>query len=131
MISAEDTVVSLVGNSGLATIGTDLFAGPVRPPGGYIPKQVIFVLEATGGREPQVIHNEQRGYMRRPGVQVRVRAESYESGYTLAEDVWQALADVTSPAPWTQMRMQQSAPIYTGRTEDELFHWSINVELIG
>lgn len=133
MRSAEDTVAALIGNAGYGVQGVDLFTGPVRAAKESVPAEAVFVAEGagTGGTPPRWIHNESKDLMRGIPVQVRVRDVTYGSGYERAQNVWATLATVRTPGGWTQMTMSQSSPLYIGRTDDELFHWSINIELIG
>lgn len=126
-------MAALIGNAGYGVREVDLFTGPVRPVKETMPAVAVFVGEGvgTGGTPPRRIHNESKDLMRGIPVQVRIRDTNYGSGYERAQNVWATLATVRTPGGWTQMSMSQSSPLYIGRTDDELFHWSINLELIG
>ena len=111
------------------TLGTNLFAGPIRPFSPSSDAQVFCLLRP--GRSDEVFHEESSGAFRHlayPSVQVFVRsATTFQSGQVLAESIFEAInhKPVVGYVEWS---ITSSAPIYLGREDDQHHEWSINVD---
>ena len=113
---------------GSYTLGTNVFAGPVRPSGATVPKRAVFVL--TSGGEPSVPYRETAvpyTEKKAPRVQARIRcdAEDFAVGEALAVSVRDA-ANFLPPSGYIECRAVESSPNYLGRDPEALHEWSVN-----
>lgn len=115
----------LNGQAGLVT-GTNLFNGPVQPPGNGIPVKAVFVIVA-GGNPPEGFLNSSTLRRRKTRVQVRVRGEKakYDAGLIFARSVWDAVHYAVA-TDFIDVRVEQADVLYLG--EDDAYNpeWSIN-----
>jgi len=121
------------------TVGTNLFAGPMRPYSkaseGGMPHQAIFCLE-TGGKPPTTYKNAQGdGYqlhmLEYPTVQIAVRSDPF--GFLAARNLCAAIMDtvnrVNPDALYIDSQVNDGSPNYLGTDDDGHHMWSINVDL--
>lgn len=110
-------------NSTALTVGTNLFYGLVRSVSSDCPAESVFVM-ASGGRQPARVFGSS-GEIRYPRIQVRIRSDTFQNGYTLAQTVFGILQSAT-PTNYMDVVAQQSEPTFLGADERGLMHWSIN-----
>lgn len=121
-----DIATAIAARVGTLTLGTNVFAGPVRPS----PDEAVFVL-ASGGGQSVPYRGTDTGsgpdQLRNPSVQVFVRSanEDYASGAALSRTVRNAL-DCREPTGYVDVRAQQSAPIYLEKDDEGRHRWSLN-----
>lgn len=119
----KDITDYLDSNSTALTVGTNLFYGLVRSVSSDCPVESVFVM-ASGGRQPARVFGSS-GEIRYPRVQVRVRSNTFQSGYSLAQTVLGILESAT-PTNYMDVEAQQSEPTFLGADERGHHHWSIN-----
>ena len=120
-------IAQLLQDAGVATLGIDLFTGPMRPAGEGAPAQCVFV-RSTGGL-PADRFFVQLDEVRYPTVQVRVRSPSYQQGMDLARAVY-AAAQSARPAGYMDVVCNQSEPLYMEQDANRHHHWALNFELM-
>lgn len=112
------------------TVGTNLFTGPMRPAGGGMPGEAVFVL-AQGGPSPTVYADGGAGHtLREPAVQILCRGESGAGALAGATDQADAILEVVelfTPADAIQALAVESAPNYLGTDEQGRHLHSINL----
>jgi len=74
------------------TLGTNLFLG--REPAD--PDTCVTLYESAGRAPADMMGDGTAPALARPGVQARVRAASYSTATSLADDVWQALSKISN-----------------------------------
>jgi len=126
-------VATRLGAAGIGlTLGTNLFAGPVRAyVDGTVPHQSVFCL-ATGGPPPEPFCGDPTNKdFRRSKVQVRTRSnlEDFDGGQTLTRNTRNAIHKA-SVVGYVDVEVLESEPNYLGKDEDGHHEWSINVELM-
>lgn len=116
-------------------LGKNLFHGPVRAVKDGAPAEAVFVL-LGGGPAPEDFHDT-GSFMRRPQVQIRVRAGkgdgtrvdgSYGNGLDLARRIWNAV-QFANVDGYTETVNLASEPAYLGRDKDGFHEWSMNAEM--
>ena len=120
-----DLATAIATRVGTLTLGTNIFAGPVRPS----PDEAVFVL-ASGGAGPIPYRETDTGggpdQLRRHAVQVFVRSanEDYAGGAALSRVVRNAL-DCREPTGYVDVRARQD-PIYLEQDDEGRHRWSLN-----
>lgn len=125
----EKDMRAVLAAAGLGLVGgTDMFRGRVVDRPG-VPARAVFV-QATGGTQALEYQDESGVAMRLPSVVVRVRSDpgDYDNGFTLADDVMNAL-HMRPPAGYTEVTADQSAPVYIEEDDTGRHHWSVNLSL--
>ena len=105
---------------------SNCFVGPVRPVSAQIPHNSVFCL-STGGRASDRVHSD-LSELRYPTVQIRVRHNTFSSGYTFVKEIYDALFNANINGYW-DIRLLQSEPVFILQDENSNYHWSINVEM--
>jgi len=111
-------------------VGTTVFVGPVRAAKDGVPSKAVFCLNRGGpGPEPYTDGGVGADFWTSE-VQVRVRGEARktESGETFARSVRDAI-HTASIAPYFEIRVLESEPIYLAEDDAGCPEWSINVQL--
>ena len=120
------------------TLGTNLFAGPIRTfstsedSAGGVPPSAVFCL-MSGGKPDEVFHEGSASTLRHlayPSVQIFIRyADSFQAGQVLAESIFSAVnhRPTTDYVEWS---VSTSSPLYLGQEDDQHHEWSINVSII-
>ena len=134
LATALDTFVATTPSPNITlTLDTNLFAGPVRPPGDGIPEQCVFVNH-TGGALIDTFRDS--APTRVASVQVRVRGnpDDFATAEALARDVWARIHNltVTSVAgalPYMVVLNLDGEPNNLGQDDKEHWEFSINVEM--
>ena len=133
-----DIATHLGASIGSLILGTNVFAGPVRPwsntadADGGIPPESVFCLQ-RGGRADEVFHEGASPSFRHlayPTVQIIVRTDaSFQVGQSLAEQIFEVINHKPS-AGYVEWAMTTSAPLYLGKEDDQHHEWSMNVSTI-
>lgn len=134
MAYPDATAVDVLAAAGIGlTEGSNLFAGPVRPPieggRGSVPSECVFCL-ATGGPEPfRFIASTNNAMILHSVVQVTIRSDrnNFESGQTLARNVWDSL-ETDDWSGYIEAKARESEPLYIGIDDIEHHRWVVNVE---
>ena len=130
MSAHETAVAGVLVDTYTATLGTDMFTGPVRPaqqPG--IPALCLFVTQLGGARAPS--HTLSGGAeLSFVEIQIRVRsaADDYAGGQAFADAAYLA-AHNAALTGYVSCHSQYSEPMYIGQVEQGCHGWSIVVEL--
>ena len=133
MAELDEEVVDVINaNVAALTKGTNLFYGPIRPPGNGIPNKCVFAF-INGGNPPESYCDGGAGVsLKQPNVQVMIRSDKgssddYGGGSELANDVWEAIHDQSTATGLTYgIKCQQSGPNYLGKDPQDQHIWSIN-----
>lgn len=118
---------------GAWTIGTNLFAGPVRQPSpdeSPIPIKCVFCL-SSGGPEPRRTFGTPQ--IDQPAVQIRLRWDNkydFDGGEAAARAIRDAVDNASAGSGYIRCRVTHSEPLYLGEGGDGWPEWSINVELM-
>lgn len=107
------------------TLGTNLFAGPVRPVSGVIPHRAIFVLTYGG---PAPLDKFSGVSIQRHSVQVMIRSNA--DAFSVAQADAKACRDALHLGTVTgYMRCAALQPVYLGLDDNEHPLFSLNLEL--
>ena len=107
------------------TLGTNLFAGPVRPVSTVIPHRAIFVLTYGG---PAPLDKFSGVSIQRHSVQVMIRGNA--DAFSVAQADAKACRDSLHLATITgYMRCAAIQPVYLGLDDNEHPLFSLNLEL--
>lgn len=131
MIDTEQLVVDALAAVPLGVVGTNIFKGPVRPPGGGIPQAAIFALSSGGpAPDPYFSFGGRSASFYRSNVQVRIRGDvqKYEVSKATAEEVLAALHLADLPG-CIACKAQSPRPIYIGLDDTEHPEFSVNVSV--
>ena len=113
---------------GHGTVGTSIFAGPVRASGGGIPEQAIFVRE-YGGPAPSMRFNGDSIY--EFAVQVLVRAKRNETaGGMVRARAALAACHKATVSGYLWCTASQSSPVLMPQDSVELPTWVFNVRMM-
>ncbi len=131
----EDIATALaIALGGGFTLGTNVFAGPVRPVDSDIPHEAIFCNAATGVSPTRLMRNVE---VRTATVQIRVRGNpgTFEATETLARTVWEktknmTTIDATLDADYMAVLALDSEPNNLGQDDQEHWEFSVNVEMM-
>lgn len=121
-----DLATQLATNVGALTLGTNCFAGPVRPE----PSEGVWVL-TSGGFADTPYRETDAGAgveaLRTHAVQVFVRSshEGFQTGEALTRTVRNAL-HCRPPSGYVDVRAQQSSAIYLDQDDQGRHRWSLN-----
>ena len=135
LATALDTFVATTPTPNVTlTLDTNLFAGPVRPPGDGIPEQAVFVNQ-TGGRLIDTFRTTTP--TRVATLQVRVRGNPDEFGEVdaLARDILVKIHNLAvspvdvSAANYMAVLNVDGEPLNLGQDDKEHWEFSINVEM--
>jgi len=122
-----EDIATYLSTQGVATLGSDLFIGPLRPPSTAqgIETTACFVQGTGGGPASRIFGTATE--IRWPTVQVRVRSTGFSTGYSLCQSVYDTLqsASIGSPA-YMDVRAEQSGPIWIEQDENGHYHWALN-----
>lgn len=126
----DGDIVTLLDAGGIGlTEGTNLFPGPERAAGQFVPTEAVFVL-ASGGFPPRpFIDGSGQDYCEST-VQITVRSEAakHDVGQTLARAV-RDCAHKANVAGYVDIRVRESEPNYIGQDEKGSHLWTLNVEM--
>ena len=108
--------------------GTSIFDSPVRASGNGVAEKAIFVAP-SGGPAPQALAGQSLAF-RRSFLQVRVRGDQqdYAGGLAFARSARDA-TQYAAIAGYTDVRIQETEPIYIGQDDQDRHEWTINVEM--
>lgn len=122
---AQDTAAYLVAQAITTAAGVSEWATYVgREP--LSPDNVVTVYDTGGGQNVLVD-------MRKPTVQVRVRAVEYLDGWTKSDDIYKGLVTPVSPATTDGVTLQWVALTdiaYIGRDDDDRCLFTCNYQLL-
>lgn len=124
-MSAETTLAAHLGTSVAAlTVGTNLFAGPMRD-NAVIPNDAVFVLE-SGGPAAEKLLDDSGGSNKRITLRVFIRTtgDSYAAGKTLADSVFDA-GHNASLSGYAYCLAESSSPYYFGQDDKGRHQWSV------
>lgn len=110
-----DIATYLDANSTALTFGTNLFVGPVRAVSDGVPVQSVFIL-GSGADPPDRVFGVERE-LRRPVLQVSVRAATFSAGNSLARSIYGILQSAT-PDGYKDLSCRQSGPVLTGYNQN-------------
>lgn len=118
-----DVATHLAGASLGLTLGTNIFAGPVREPSSQIPKDCVFVTSVPGGAPPSRVMG-QSYEIRFATLHIRVRWTRYEEGDTKARDIADKLqgASITG---YLDVEPAASEPAPEARDPVGLYYWGL------
>jgi len=119
-------VATKLQTAGVGALGSSIWVGPIRPASSSVPVASVFVT-GTGGPRPQRTLGRITE-IRRPTVQVMVRAADHDAGLTKAKAVHAALHNSTI-AGYGDVEALQPEPIYVGLDSQEHELFSINFML--
>jgi len=128
MTNPADDVKNQLNTKNVATSGTNLFVGPVRPVSQYVPANCLFVLAYGGAPGERFLSGGAKTENRYPAVQVTVRWNDFPTGYAKARAVYDALDAETISGYWN-VKGLQSEPLYIGQDENGNYRWTVNFEL--
>lgn len=114
---------------GTATLGTNLFHGPVRAPEDGYPAQAAFCWESGGpAAEP---FNGQATRLVRAQVRVHARGnkDDYNAGKVWADSLFDS-GEHAVVAGYINVRNLEAAPSYLGADESGRHRWQWTVELL-
>lgn len=126
---ALDLATFIGANLATATLGTNAFAGPVRPPEDGYATKAVFCIE--GGGPPLEPMNGTSDLLCRGIVEVRARGEkdAYGAGKTWADSIFDEVQHAAM-AGYVNVRNLQAAPVYIGTDKGGRPEWTWDVELI-
>lgn len=113
------------------TVGQNIFARPVLPPGPYVDHKAVFVFP-SGGVSPLASMGETTAE-RISAIQIRVRGDErdFDGGLAFARSVRDTVHYSNSRlTDYIDVRVQSTEPINLGEDEEEHPEWSINVEAV-
>lgn len=88
-IDVAKDIAQFINDNGLASLGTDLFVGPVRPQGDEIPASCIFVRVYNGADPDRTFDNEYHLYNAFCNIVVRVSPDDgYDHGISLCTSIY-------------------------------------------
>lgn len=125
-----DMATAISAAVGTLTLGTNLFAGPVRAQVGGVPyDSTVFVL-ATGGSSPQPYLDGSGTDYNISSVQVTVRSatDTFAAGQALARTVRAALHQ-QAVAGYIDVTAVSTEPSYLGQDKDGQHRWTSNFDL--
>lgn len=128
-----DVLTTIDAGTATLTAGTNLFRGKMRAVSTYIPSQAVFVLN-TAGAPPQTLLKQASGQSARhffPTVQIVVRSNprDFSGGQTLARAIRDIIHNATISG-YIYVKVRESEPIFLDEQENEVFIWSLNVDLV-
>ncbi len=129
MNSPSQDIKDLLENSATGLVfGTDLFVSQMPDDTNVHDKQIVTIYD-TGGTDPDTYHT-----LERPTVQilVRGRAEKFQTGYTLAETVYNqlhAIKNQTVNSTRYILIFATSAILFLGYDDNNRPEWSINFRI--
>jgi len=131
---STDFATHLASQMGSLTLGTNLFTGPVRMVGDYIPTNCVFAYLSSGFLpRPYMGQNEQ---FRQAFIEVRVRYErdNFASGADFAHEIYDTMdlsefliTDSGSRFVWC--KPLTAAPTYISTSKDDFHMWSFTFEV--
>lgn len=123
----ETIVTGLIDAATSLTVGTNLFSGPPRPalPSNSIPRNAVFCHGMFSFLPRQYLGTGKDYRKFRITVTVRQTQDEFETGQTLARDIWKALhrADITANAGYVSCLMAESDVIYMGLSDTDDHRW--------
>ena len=137
MANPDQDVAAQLAAAGLGlVVGTNLFtAGPQQVQAG-VPSQAVFCVLYGGYGAPVryfngALSSSAGTEAREPRVMVYVRSsrQDYGGGLTLARAVKAALHDVTPPAGYDWIRVEEQEPIFLYQTDNAEFVFSMSCHL--
>ena len=128
MVNPADDVKDQLNTKNVATSGTNLFVGPVRPVSQYVPANCIFVLAYGGAPGERFLSGGAKTENRYPSVQVTVRWNDFSTGYAKARAVYDALDAETISGYWN-VKGLHSEPLFIGQDENGNYRWTVNFEM--
>jgi len=127
--SGVDLATAIGTNVVAATLGTNCFHGPVRPPEDDYETEAVFCIEGGGpaaepnnGKTTRVVFAE---------VQVRTRGDKddYDGGKDFTDSIF-SYTEHASISGYINVRDLSAAPIYLGKDAGGRHEWSYTVEMI-
>lgn len=110
------------------TVGTNLFAGPMRAPGAGVPATAVFCRPQAGLVNRPYLGTGTDWKVHQVGVLVRAEQDRFEVGIALAREVHAALHRAELPG-YTYCLVDQPAPEYLGADETGCHLWVVNPRL--
>ncbi len=105
------------------TLGTNLFAGPVREPGDQIPRDCVFVIPTPGGAPPSRVMG-QSYEIRSVILHTRVRWSRFEEGATKARGITDLLQGA-SISGYLDVSASIPEPAPEPRDTEGLYYWGL------
>lgn len=129
MPTPDTDIATVLQTAGVATLGTDMWKGPVRDSADDTDQLDIFVL-TTGGFQPEPFFGgPDAGDLRRVNVQITVRSArgNFEDGQAKVIEVFDA---VHKQAPATYAGWLADEPVFVEIDNKQRHTWAINVQCI-
>jgi hypothetical protein len=119
-------VATKLQTAGVGTLGSSIFVGPIRGVSAAVPIAAVFIVGTGGPRAERTLGRTTE--IRRPTVQVMIRAADHAAGLTKARAVRAALHNATISG-YGDVEALQPDPIYVGLDSQEHELFSINFML--
>lgn len=124
--ASRDVVDYISTNVSGLTKGTNIFASSMKPPGGGIPVNCVFVRDNEG---PEPVRNMgQASDMKYPNVSIILRWKGNQAGRTKVFAIMDALRGATISG-YQDVKIIQSAPTPLGLDEDGNEMWQLGYSL--
>lgn len=121
-----DLMRHLDSQSTALTAGVNLFRGPVRAPSSNVPVEAVF-LNGDGGPPASRVFGGATE-VRHPTITTIIRSNGYDSGYALAQTVYDKLqsASPSTGNVYMDVMALQSEPSFLQQDKNMHYFWSIN-----
>ena len=124
-----DLATHIASNVGSLTLGTNIFAGPLRSTAESAPQLAVGVVLVPGPTPIELLTGGTKKLFE-PSLTIMIRSkpDEYQNGRDLAESVWEAVHN-GSVSGYQWVRCQQASPIYAGMTDNRNHYFTINVTM--
>ena len=124
---------TLLAAGGLSlTLATNMFTGPPKPPSAAIPRNCVFIfgIQSFQPRPYLGVGTDYRQF--RTSLYVRRHADQFETGQTLAREIWRTLqrANVSAHTGFFGALMEEADPQYYGMDDEDNHRWSMTCRLL-
>jgi hypothetical protein len=125
----HDLATHIASGIGTLTLGTNIFAGPLRSPKEGAPQLTVGCV-LTPGPVPVELMSGGTTRLYEPSLTVTIRCnqDEYQNGRDLAEQIYERVHN-GSVSGYQWARCMQGTPVYAGMSENRNFYFTINVTM--
>lgn len=109
------------------TLGTNIFIGPVRDSMGNIPNDSVFLIGGAGSRPERTMGEVSE--IKRAIVHVRVRSRTFNTGYTLARGIKDAVQG-SSITDYIDSYGTDSEPLVLGQDNEGRYMFNLGIAMV-